>query len=231
MTRDTVFARRQSFAFDGQVAEAFDDMVSRSVPLYAEMQRMVVDLAAAFAMPGSRVYDLGCSTGTTLAALEDALPETVGLVGIDQSAPMVEIARARARRSNIQMGDLASVNLTDASVVLLILTLQFVRPALRPAIVQRILDGLKPGGALVLVEKVVSPCQKLDQTFIDLYHDHKRRQGYSEAEIENKRRALENVLIPYRLEENLALLSGFAHVETFFRWHNFAGIVAVKADA
>ena len=45
-----------------------------------------------------------------------------------------------------------------------------------------------------------------------------------------KREALENVLIPYKLSENNLLLreSGFGHVETFFKWYNFAGLIAVK---
>jgi len=58
----------------------------------------------------------------------------------------------------------------------------------------------------------------------------KRRQGYSEMEIANKREALENVLIPYRLEENQRLLvsSGFTKFQTWFRWYNFCGMIAVR---
>jgi tRNA (cmo5U34)-methyltransferase len=66
--------------------------------------------------------------------------------------------------------------------------------------------------------------------FIDLYHDYKAAQGYSHLEIAQKREALENVLVPYRAAENVEMLrrSGFAEVETFFRWFNFAGFVAKK---
>jgi tRNA (cmo5U34)-methyltransferase len=58
----------------------------------------------------------------------------------------------------------------------------------------------------------------------------KRRNGYDEMEISQKREALENVLIPYRVDENVELLkrSGFSEVETFFRWYNFCGFVALK---
>jgi len=54
--------------------------------------------------------------------------------------------------------------------------------------------------------------------------------GYSDLEIAQKREALENVLIPYRIEENMALLkeAGFKKMEIFSRWYNFAGMVAVK---
>jgi tRNA (cmo5U34)-methyltransferase len=38
------------------------------------------------------------------------------------------------------------------------------------------------------------------------------------------------VLVPYRPEENIELLkeAGFQTIETFFRWYNFMGFVAVK---
>jgi tRNA (cmo5U34)-methyltransferase len=58
----------------------------------------------------------------------------------------------------------------------------------------------------------------------------KRRHQYSDMEISQKREALENVLIPYKLSENILLLkeAGFAHCEIFFKWYNFSGIIAKK---
>jgi tRNA (cmo5U34)-methyltransferase len=49
-------------------------------------------------------------------------------------------------------------------------------------------------------------------------------------EISRKREALENVLVPYRLDENIELLkvAGFGTVEVFFKWYNFCGLIAVK---
>ena len=66
--------------------------------------------------------------------------------------------------------------------------------------------------------------------FIGYYYDQKRRNGYSEMEIVQKREALENVLIPYKLLENRELLlrTGFRYVDVFFKWYNFCGMVAVK---
>ncbi len=45
----------------------------------------------------------------------------------------------------------------------------------------------------------------------------KERQGYSKMEIAQKREALENVLVPYRLEENRELLlsGGFSQCDVF----------------
>ena len=95
---------------------------------------------------------------------------------------------------------------------------------------QAIYDGLKPQGALILFEKVTAEDTLFNRLFIKYYYDYKRRMGYSDLEIAQKREALENVLIPYRIEENLALLkeAGFKNTEVFFRWYNFAGMIAVK---
>jgi len=70
----------------------------------------------------------------------------------------------------------------------------------------------------------------LNRLFIKYYYDMKRRNGYSDVEISQKREALENVLIPYRAQENVELLeaSGFRHVDQFFRWYNFCALIAVK---
>ncbi|HEV2551598.1 MAG TPA: hypothetical protein VGU20_30090 [Stellaceae bacterium] len=67
--------------------------------------------------------------------------------------------------------------------------------------------------------------------YIDCYHDYKSAKGYSRTEITRKRDALENRLIPFRPEENLAMLreAGFEEAEIFFTWLNFQGYLAVKA--
>ncbi len=110
------------------------------------------------------------------------------------------------------------------------LTLQFVRPLYREPLVRRILEGLRPNGCLVLVEKVLAEESTLNRLYIDHYYELKQRNGYTETEIAKKREALENVLIPYRLKENEELLArvGFRAVDVFFKWYNFAGVIALK---
>jgi tRNA (cmo5U34)-methyltransferase len=66
--------------------------------------------------------------------------------------------------------------------------------------------------------------------FIDTYYSFKRRNGYSDNEIARKREALENVLVPYTISENLEMIrrNGFKIVDTFFQWYNFAGFLCLK---
>ena len=230
-------ARPADFAFDAGTVRVFDDMVSRSVPFYGEIQRMTGELAAEFAVPGTALYDLGCSTGTTLLELERGVDPSVRFVGWDNSPEMVERARVRlaaepsARRRDVELVDLHQpFALEGASVAVMLFTLQFVRPLHRERVVRTIAEGLGPQGALILAEKVTEDDTLFNRLFIERYYAMKRRHGYSDMEIAQKREALENVLIPYRLEENRALLlsCGFTRVQEFFRWYNFAGLIAVK---
>lgn len=239
--RDELFARQEEpigdFAFDSGVADVFDDMVSRSVPHYDEMQRMVCELARDFARSGTNLYDIGCSTATTLLSLDREIEEGVAFVGIDNAPDMLQkaaqkIEAAGTRRPiDLRVADIHQGFVIDnASVVTMLLTLQFVRPLHRERVLSTIHRGLNDQGCLLLIEKVTSEETSFNRLFIQHYYDFKRRNGYSEIEIAKKREALENVLIPYRLEENTQLLKevGFRSVEVFFRWYNFCALVAVK---
>ena len=240
INKDMVFAhdgKTSDFTFNKEVATVFDDMVSRSVPYYDEMQRMTVELAADFALPDTNLYDIGCSTATTLLAIDEKVDPRVNLIGIDNSQDMIAKAQEKVLQSNstrkidFVCADIQrELEIENASVVTMLLTLQFVRPLYREKLVRKIAQGINDGGCLLLIEKITSEETTFNRLFIDHYYAHKRRNGYSDMEISNKREALENVLIPYRVEENTELLkaAGFRHIEMFFRWYNFCGIVAVK---
>ncbi len=225
------------FDFGEETAAVFDDMLDRSIPEYRELQRMIGELAATFAEPDTCVYDLGCSTGITLETLMSAIQDPVQFVGLDYSPAMLERARERlsglaeAGRLTLLEADLnAGVPVKNASVVVLNLTLQFVRPLRRDRLIRDINLGMNPNGCLILVEKVLGNDSLFNRTFIRLYYDMKRRNGYSDTDIAHKREALENVLIPYRVDENVELLNrnGFNQADIFFKWYNFCGIIGVK---
>jgi len=242
--QDRIFAAETQaigdFNFGEKTAEVFDDMLDRSIPMYRELQRMLQEIVAEFAENGTCVYDLGCSTGITLESLREGIRSAgkdVCLIGVDYSQPMLDRAQERfARLSDAERPQLIHADLNggcvieNASVVVLNLTLQFIRPLYRDTLIKRIAEGLNDKGCLILVEKVLSDDSLLNRTFIKFYYGMKRRNGYSDTEIAQKREALENVLIPYRMAENAELLkrNGFAEVDIYFKWYNFAGILAVK---
>ena len=239
--KDTLFAGKRrlvkDFDFGRNTTEVFDDMLNRSVPFYGEIQRMISEIAADFSVDGTNLYDLGCSTCTTFLMLDRAVPEGVRFVGVDSSPEMLAFGREKlkaagvARDSELVCADLnKGIEVANASVVIMNLTLQFVRPLYRHQLIRRIADGMNKDGCFILIEKVLSRESTLNRFFIKYYHAFKRRNGYSRTEIAQKREALENILVPYRLGENIELLlgNGFSQCEVFFRWYNFCGFIAVK---
>ncbi|MEE8059669.1 MAG: carboxy-S-adenosyl-L-methionine synthase CmoA [Pseudomonadales bacterium] len=244
MDRDQVFnsdvERGSDFEFNEEVAKVFDDMLTRSVPFYVEQQSLIKTISQQFYKPGTKIIDLGCSTGTTLIHLAKTIPAADHLVGFDNSHPMLEKARGNTDIADVAdrielnyadlNGDLSNIDFSNASIVTLCWTLQFIRPLQRDALVKKVYDNMVDGGVLIVTEKVLTNDSHMNRFFIDFYYDFKRNNGYTEDEIAYKREALENVLIPYRFDENFELFrrNGFNIVETFFQWFNFAGILCVK---
>ena len=223
------------FAFNEDVAEVFDDMLQRSVPFYNEIQLMISRFAEAYYQPKTTLIDLGCSHGSTLNSIAEntAIPPAM-MIGIDNSEAMLEKATTRLQPFDgisLICGDIKESPITNASVIILNYTLQFIRPLYREQLIQHIYDSLVPGGILLLSEKVLENSTNMSRMFIQMYYQFKKEQGYSDLEISQKREALENVLIPYKVDEHYELMKkvGFSEVEIFFKWHNFASFIAVKS--
>ena len=239
--KDTLFADPaapcQDFQFTPKVAEVFDDMLERCVPFYKETIAMAASLLSSTLRPDDLVYDLGCSTGTTLIELARRLPQRgLHFIGVDSSEAMVAKARLKAEVYSKQeqirfiQADILEVPLERPAAILLHYTLQFVRPLQRPDFLRRLHSALKPGGVLLVSEKTICHTPTLNRAFIDCHLHFKREHGYSEIEIAKKREALENVLVPFTVAENLELFrkAGFVAAEQFFQWFNFSGFVASK---
>jgi len=239
--KDEIFARQKEkakdFDFGEKTARVFDDMLDRSIPLYRELQRMIGEIAGEFAQDGTNVVDLGCSTGNTLLTLDHAIQKDVKLIGVDYSQPMLDkceenLVRAEIKKPyELRCKDLNNgLVIQDTSVAVLNLTLQFIRPLQRELLIQQIHEALVGQGALIIVEKVLGNDSLFNRMFIKFYYEMKERNGYSEMEIAQKREALENVLIPYRMSENEQMLqrNGFRYTDIFYKWYNFYGVLAVK---
>lgn len=239
---DRVFTDANSgsrdFQFDEKVASVFDDMLRRSVPFYTEQQAMVNALGKRLFQKATAIYDLGCSLGTTLLNFcQDIGPEAKELIGYDNSTAMVEKARTEIKGRGmdhaiqIRHGDLNDgVAIENAGLVTMLWSLQFVRPLKRDNLIRGIYDGMVENGALIVTEKVLTNNTHMNRLFIDLYYDYKRTQGYSDQEILRKREALENVLVPYRIDENMEMFrrNGFEMCETFVQYYNFVGFLCIK---
>jgi len=239
--RDTLFASglpNEYFVFDEKVAAVFPDMINRSVPGYATIIAMIGTLSAQYARADSVCYDLGCSLGAaSLSMRHNIRAEGCSIVAVDNSSAMVEGCRQAIERDSAQLPvdvrceDILDTALSNASMVVMNFTLQFVKPEARDALLFRIYEGLLPGGMLILSEKILFEDSDLNDLFIKMYHRFKEQQGYSKLEISRKRAALEKVLIPEAIADHERRLknAGFETFDVWFQCFNFASIVAVKS--
>ncbi len=236
MNKDKVFTKpiEKKFEFDQAVASVFDDMLSRSVPFYSEVQKLVIALILSEEKEGLTVLDLGSSTAKFLLDLHAKMNVKMKLKGIDNSQAMLDRARQKCQAFgadiDLELADMLTYNYVNQDVIVANYTLQFIRPMQRSGLIKAVHEGLTEEGIFIFSEKVVFKDTKLDKELIDIYYDYKKEQGYSEYEIAQKREALENVLIPFTIEENMQMCkdAGFKTVDTIFQWSNFVTFIAKK---
>lgn len=236
--QDRIFLETQEkqFEFDEKVASVFDDMLIRSIPFYDVALNLSIDfiLKHINAIKLPKIYDLGSSTGNFLIKLSQKIPHKVSLTGIDNSQAMIDRARQKNLAYNLEIDflyeDFLLSCFEQCDVITAHYTIQFIRPIQREKFIQKIFHALNPQGIFIMSEKMASIDKTLDKQMIERYYQFKEEQGYSKSEITKKREALENVLIPYSLEENIDMLknAGFKHIEVLFKWVNFGTIIAKK---
>jgi len=234
--KDNVFNKpiRKKFEFDEAVASVFDDMLSRSVPFYDEVRGLIISLILSRQEDNKKVLDLGSSTAKFLLDLNNQTSSKMRLKGIDNSNAMLKRAKQKCQAfgANIELsyGDMLEYNYRDEDIVVANYTLQFIRPMQRVKLIDKISKALKDDGLFIFSEKVIFNDKVLDKELIDIYYNYKKEQGYSQYEISQKREALENVLIPYTIEENIQMCrdAGFKEITTIFQWANFVTFVAKK---
>ena len=241
-TKDTLFeveTIQEDFIFNQRVVEVFDDMIDRSVPFYRQVIESSAELLGRFTKENDVIYDLGCSTGSSILECARILGDRgLTFIGIDNSAPMLEKATLKAelhgKKDIVSFAheDITEFSHAGAGAIILNYTLQFIRPLQREQFLKKLFQNLRPGGILLVSEKVLSHNSRLNREYIDIYHSFKKSRGYSELEIAKKREALENVLIPFSINENRNMLKscGFESVETYFQWFNFASFIAIKPE-
>ncbi len=236
MKRDEVYRDPKGqivdFVFDETVAAAFPDMIRRSVPGYEVVVPLtgLLTARAVAAAASDRVYDLGCSLGaTTLAILRQLEPGTGHIVAVDNSAAMLAEAASHIADPRVELreADVTDLELEPCAAVTMNWLQQFLPPADRLAVLERIREALDPKGVLLVSEKIVFE-DPAEQALMEAAHlDFKRANGYSELEISQKRTALENVMIidSEAAHRERFARAGFSEVTTWFRCLNWASFL------
>lgn len=240
-SRDRIFAEilqnPGDFAFDDKVAAVFPDMLRRSIPGYPAIIDMIETLTERYAQADTRLYDLGCSLGASSLSMLRGLKNKPGeIIAVDNSPAMIErckkmeIAAGPSAKVSFCCEDIVDFPITNASVVVMNFTLQFIDPVKRCSLLKKICDGMNPNGIMILSEKVKFEDDQVNELLIDVYHSFKKSNGYSDLEISQKRTALENVLIPetIRQHRDRFIRAGFTSADVWFQCFNFMSMLAIK---
>ena len=242
MNQDQIYSlpmnRVGDFEFDDQVADVFPDMIRRSVPGYGSLLSMIEQLSATYAVPGTNIYDLGCSLGAATFLMQKKVPGDCQIVAVDDSKAMVTRLKshldqsADSEKCHIEpiQADIRELDITNASFVVLNLTLQFIPESDRDQVLRRIAEGMLPGAALILSEKVLADDADQQAVLTALHHDFKKANGYSDLEIAQKRTAIENRLFPETVDRHVHRLrsAGFTTVVPWFQCFTFASLLAIR---
>jgi len=220
--------------FDSEVTACFANMLERSIPDYRSMRSLVYEAGRKFVKPDTTIIDIGCSTGLAVQPFVDTFGRDNDFLLIDNSPAMAEACRDRYAEHEdcvrVEQGDLWEFLPIpgQSSLVLSVLSLQFMPTAYRQKIIEDIYNSLVPGGAFIFVEKIIS--ENMDELMVELYYEMKRQNGYTEEQIQAKIKSLENVLSPLKADWNVDMLktAGFKKVDMFWRCLNFCGWIAVK---
>jgi tRNA (cmo5U34)-methyltransferase len=239
--RDSIYAapldKIADFSFDDQVVQVFPDMIQRSVPGYSTIIAMTGVMAERYAQAGSQCYDLGCSLLASTLSMRQQLDECdCQIIAVDNSEAMLNKAKTILEHDQhntpVQLicDDIQNISIENASVVVLNFTLQFVALEQRESLLKKIYDGMRPGGILILSEKILFEDQHLQALNTDLHHSFKRANGYSDLEVSQKRSSLENVLRAETIDTHQQRLKtiGFENIDVWFQCFNFASLVAIK---
>jgi tRNA (cmo5U34)-methyltransferase len=239
--RDKLFSKPlgkvPKFVFDRSVVDVFPDMIQRSVPGYQTIINHTGELADRFVKENSHCYDLGCSLGaSTLAIRERIENRNATIYAVDNSQAMLDklaiiLAKQPASTTTeLIQSDICDMQITNASLVILNFTLQFVPLDRRAELISKIYKGLNPNGCLIISEKLHFEPKSLNQLLTELHHQFKRDQGYSDLEISQKRDAIDKVLVPETLASHIQRLKdcGFKSASPWFQCYNFGSLIAIK---
>ncbi|MBV1904455.1 MAG: carboxy-S-adenosyl-L-methionine synthase CmoA [Pseudomonadales bacterium] len=234
--RDSIFRDPQQivdFAFDQRVVDVFPDMIRRSIPGYDTIISISGLMLAEHLKDSEICYDLGCSLGATTLAIAQRLgKKRCKLIAIDNSEAMLTKARKLLTHEAIElmMSDIRQVDLQPAGAVVMNFTLQFIAPKERLALIKKIYAALRPGGLLIISEKIHCSETAEEDYFNAIHAQYKMANGYTGLEVSQKRSALEKVMIIDDIETHQQRMNeaGFSDIKIWFRCLNWASILAVK---
>ena len=126
----------------------------------------------------SKIIDLGCSTGSFLNLVYERHKKNknnLKFLGFDEVNEMIRFCHKKYSKKKIKFrkNDINKVDMNDSCIISLFYTLQFISPAKRQILVNKIYKSLNWGGALFLIEKVRASDARFQDIMNQFYIDFK----------------------------------------------------------
>jgi tRNA (cmo5U34)-methyltransferase len=210
--------------------ENFDDHIDLSIPNYKLLTEIISSMSRYFIVPGTLVYDLGCSTGKTLHTIAtiNSHVEEVKYVGIDIESKIW--CREYEDKISFNQIDLVKEgsSVHNCSLALSIFTLQFLPDWARAKLIADIAENINPGGAFIVAEKTYVESGRIQDLFTFSYYDFKMK-TFDVDTIFGKQMKLRTIMKPWESDKTENLLKGhFDTVEPFFQTLLFKAWICIK---
>lgn len=200
-----------------EIAQGFDEHVREQLPFYELATGAVAHIARHYVPHGGLVYDIGASTGNIGRAIEPILDERrATLIPIESSAAMCE-RYIGPQAGRLIQADALDVDYEPFDLAILFLVVMFMPRMRRRQFIDRLLTRLRPGGAIIILDKTEAGSGYPATVLWRLALAGKLAQGAEPAAIIAKELSLAGVQRPIRREELPA------HAVEWFRFGDFAG--------
>ena len=221
---------KYNWRFDKEMVNNFDDHVKKSVPLYEEFHKDIINMSVYFSQKNTKIIDIGTSTGVLLNDLYNINKHrNIECIGIDIEKDMIEECNNRYNNLKFEVCDALDFDYTNSSIITSVLTLQFINKKERKEIIKKIYNEMNEDGALFIVEKIKNNIPDIHDIYNDIYYDFKR-DNLTDEDVLDKNVSLRGVMKPLTLQDNIQILNnaGFNKIDVFMKYNNFVGLLAIK---
>jgi len=220
----------ETFSFAARAAK-FDQHIDQSIRGYSDLRKDIVSISRYFVENDTNVVDIGCSQGTLIRSIRDINTQAPRAMyyGIDINEAFQQHWKDEDNLKYLLEDAKEWEGLQNLSLAISVFTFQFVPERHRLGLMKKIYDNLVEGGAFVFSEKVFSINAKIQNMMEFIYYDHKKKH-FTEKQILDKEQELRHLakLTNEDLLIKQLLSIGFRGIQTFWRNHNFIGVIAMK---
>ena len=221
---------KYNWRFNKEMVNNFDDHVKKSVPLYEEFHKDIINMSVYFSQKNTKIIDIGTSTGVLLNDLYNINKHrNIECIGIDIEKDMIEECNNRYNNLKFEVCDALDFDYTNSSIITSVLTLQFINKIERKEIIKKIYNEMNEDGSLFIVEKIKNNIPDIHDIYNDIYYDFKR-DNLTDEDVLDKNVSLRGVMKPLTLQDNIQILknAGFNKIDMFMKYNNFVGLLAIK---